>query len=99
MSQPITKKAPGGFHQNSRLDSSEIENFNNSIPFDPLSEEVSSLIPTILEHSTGSAYQDTYLNPQHHYNTQTKDLFAKFEIHQSFPSLNNKLFSRWHLTI
>ena len=79
MSRPITKKAPSGFHQNSTLDTTEIENFNNSIPFNPLSEEVSSLIPTILEHSKGYAYRDTSFNPPQNYNHQTKDLGAQLE--------------------
>ena len=75
-----TEPASSVFHPDSLLDPSEIEDYINSIPFDPLSEEVSSLIPTILEHSTGYSYRDTHLNHPHHYNPQTMDLFVEFEL-------------------
>ena len=79
ISRPITKKAPAGFHQNSLLNPSEIENFNNSIPFDPLSPEITYMIPVFIEPLSAYTYCDIYFNPPYSYNRQTKDLLAEFQ--------------------
>ena len=79
MERPNINPVPCGFAANQLFNPSEIEDCINVIPFDPLSKQVTSIIPTILEHLKGYAYRDTYLNPQPYHKNQTIDLVAELE--------------------
>ena len=79
VNHPTAKPVSGGFHSHSLLNPSEIEDFINSILFAPSSEEVTSMIPTILKHLKPYAYRDTYLYPPHYYDSLTNDLFAEHQ--------------------